>query len=172
MDNISLQKKIIAAVVFLVIIIVLGAGYFYRQPISDFLKKFPWKPEVEDKKEVKSELSLPSGFPADIPLEKGAVLEQSYIQDYPENLKQLTIVFESKKTADENYGIYESFLKEKNWNIINAHKEGEIYNLYGRKDGQDINMVIVKNKEQAGASSISISVVLSGVAEIKNEIIY
>ncbi len=61
---------------------------------------------------------FPTDFPSDIPVEKDVKLVQSQIIEYP-GIKQLSIVFSSEKTVQENYDLYADFLKQSNWIIHN-----------------------------------------------------
>lgn len=100
---------------------------------------------------------LPTNFPADIPVEKGVKVEQSYSLNYV-GQKQLTIVFQSTKTVKENYAIYEDFLKKENWSISNKYESAKLSSLYGTKDSNDINVTI---SESAVASSVKSQVSIS-----------
>lgn len=100
----------------------------------------------------------PSDFPVDIPIEAGVQVEQSYGLNYV-GQKQLTIVFLSSKTIEENYSLYSDFLKKQNWNIVNEYKSPKLSSLYGTKESYDINVTISENTSSPSAKSqVSISV--------------
>ncbi|MCK9345020.1 MAG: hypothetical protein M0P64_02755 [Candidatus Pacebacteria bacterium] len=103
-------------------------------------------------------ISVPADFPADIPTEKGAKVEQSYSLNYA-NQKQLTIVFLSAKTVKENYNLYADFLKKQNWSVANTYEGIPVSSLYATKENNDINITISENiSTPMIKSQVSISV--------------
>jgi hypothetical protein len=102
--------------------------------------------------------SVPTDFPTDIPIEKGAKFQQSYSLNY-DSQKQLSIVFLSAKTVKENYSLYSDFLKKQNWNVLNTHDDPAVSSLYGTKENNDINVTISNNTSNASTKSqVSVSV--------------
>jgi len=102
--------------------------------------------------------SMPTDFPADVPLESGAQVEQSYSLDYS-GQKQLTYVFMSRKTVEENYTLYTDFLNEQSWDLVNSYESPALSSLYGRKEGSDINVTISEIASSPGLrSQVSISI--------------
>jgi len=99
--------------------------------------------------------SVPPDFPANIPLEEGAKVEQSYSLDYGAQ-KQLTYVFDSKKTSKENYSLYADFFESDDWGVLNTHEGETVSALYASKDNFDINVTI--SKSVSGNTQVSISV--------------
>lgn len=93
---------------------------------------------------------LPTNFPTSIPIEEGALNEQSYSLAYP-GQKQLTIVFPSTKTVNENYLLYIDFLTTDMWTVVSSYENDSIATLYAMKDNNDINITIT-------AEQVSISV--------------
>ena len=102
--------------------------------------------------------SAPTDFPTDIPIEKGAQVQQSYSLNYA-GQKQLTMVFLSSKTVKENYSLYAGFLKTQGWNVSNTYQNSALSSLYGTKGNTAINITISENTMSAPAKSqVSISV--------------
>ncbi len=100
----------------------------------------------------------PTDFPTDIPVEKGAQVQQSYGLDYA-GQKQLTMVFLSSKTVKENYFLYAGFLKTQGWNVSNTYQKSALSSLYGTKGDTSVNVTISENTMTAPAKSqVSISV--------------
>ena len=85
--------------------------------------------------------NMPTDFPTDIPVENGVKVEQSYRLDYA-GQKQLTIVFLSDKTVEENYSLYADFLKKQGWTVSNKYESPALSSLYGTKESNDINVTI------------------------------
>ncbi len=97
-------------------------------------------------------------FPTDIPLEAGAQISQSYSVNYAEQ-KQLTLVFLSTKTIQENYTLYAEFLKQQNWNVSNQYESETLSSLYGTKDQYSINITMSADTSASSTQSqVSISV--------------
>ncbi|MBI2459621.1 MAG: hypothetical protein HYV53_03660 [Parcubacteria group bacterium] len=87
--------------------------------------------------------SLSAGFPETIPLEGKTKIVESYSANYQNSaVKQFTVVFESKKTAKENYEFYKKWAEDNKWQIINFLDKDNLKALYLRKDNEDINAVI------------------------------
>ena len=102
--------------------------------------------------------SMPTDFPADIPVEKDAKVDQSYRLSYTGQM-QLAFAFESAKTAIENYDLYADFLKKQNWNVSNKYESATVSSLYGTKEANDINVTMSENAGAVGVKSqVSISV--------------
>lgn len=102
--------------------------------------------------------SMPTDFPTDIPIEKGATVQQSYGLDYA-GQKQLSIVFLSAKTVKEDYSLYADFLSKQGWNVVNKYEDEKLSSLYGTKESNEINVTINENVSSTTTESqVSISV--------------
>lgn len=106
--------------------------------------------------------SVPNGFPTDIPIEEGAQVEESYGYD-DAGQKQLTLVFLSNKTVEQNFILYKDFLTKQKWNISNEYEGEKVSSLYATKDdlyySNDINVTLGENLTDASTKSrISISI--------------
>lgn len=102
--------------------------------------------------------NIPTDFPTDIPIEEGVKVEQSYGLNYV-GQKQLTFVFLSSKTTEENYAIYVDFLEKQNWNVSNKYASSTVSSLYGTKGSYDINVTIHENEQNSSVrSQVSVSV--------------
>lgn len=167
-----MNKKIITIIIVILILIssvAIGFFYYVRENIE--------KPYVEENYNVDSEINLeqpvsiagepikieygkefPADFPANIPYENEATINQSYSLDYS-GKKQLTIVFQSEKTVKQNYEIYSDFLKKDGWNIVNKYESKELTSLYGAKESNEINVTIsldnVSKKVQVSISVLN-----------------
>ena len=103
--------------------------------------------------------SLPADFPANMPLEKGITVEQSYRLNY-EGQNQFSLVFLSDKSVAENYATYGTFLEKEKWNISNKYQSKNLASLYGSKESHDINVTISEHMQASSSaeSKVSISV--------------
>jgi len=102
--------------------------------------------------------TTPSDFPADIPLEKGAKIEQSFSFN-SETQKQSTIVFLSSKTVKENYAFYTDFFQKQGLTIptTNTYESAGISAFYVTRDATDIS-ITVSQVPTTTLSQVSISV--------------
>ncbi|MDP3993941.1 MAG: hypothetical protein U1C57_00455 [Candidatus Doudnabacteria bacterium] len=110
---------------------------------------------------VKKELApneAPAGFPAEIPIEEGAVIAQNYEVDAPDGRHQATRVFISTKTVSQNYQIYSQFLSQNDWEIISQLREENYAALFAAKDGGNLSISISKNSI-TGAVKVDLSAV-------------
>lgn len=143
------------------IVIVLGLGIFAIKQKGTQVQPSTAGQTTTTTPEPKKEdygTNMPTDFPTDIPVEKGAKVEQSYSLNYT-GQKQLTIVFQSTKTVKENYVFYTDFLKKQNWNVINKYESPKLSSLYGAKESNDINVAISENASDTSVESqVSISV--------------
>ena len=97
-------------------------------------------------------------FPTDIPLEAGAQISQSYSLDYT-GQRQLTIVFTSTQTVQENYALYADFLKQHDWTLVNQHESETLSFLYATKEQNAINVTLSADVSASpDQSQVSISV--------------
>jgi len=84
---------------------------------------------------------LPPDFPSNIPIENGSKMTQGDSKDYGDQ-KQLTIVFNTAKTIEQNFTLYSDFLGGDGWSMRNKYKDKNIASLYGTKQGSNINITI------------------------------
>jgi len=141
------------------VIVITGVGLFTWgiQKDNQNFKQQTVTPTQEPQK-IEFGTKIPTDFPTDIPVEQGVTVEQSYSLNYV-GQKQLTIVFPSSKTVEENYALYADFLKNKNWNISNKYESMKVSSLYGTKESNDINVTISDNTSNPSVKSqVSISV--------------
>lgn len=152
----SEHKKLIAVLIgamTLTAIVICSAFYIYSH------QKFAEPQTVAAQPEpVKTDFgtTIAPDFPTNIPIEKGAVVNQSYSLDYA-GQKQLTIVFPSTKTIAANYVLYTAFLKTDGWTVSNTYESANLSSLYASKGTNDINVTISEGTAPA-KSQVSISV--------------
>ncbi len=77
---------------------------------------------------------LPDGFPADIPLEKGAQITQNYTAQAG-GVSQATRVWVTGKTLDQNFQIYQSFFSnsKNGWTIQNTVNQPNLKSITASK---------------------------------------
>lgn len=143
----TMNMKIVCGITVLALISGIAYAYVY-----------PQNPVPQGPPRTDFGTSAPPDFPANIPVESDAKINQSYSLDYT-GQKQLTIVFLSAKTVEENHSLYTDFLKNQNWDISNTYSTSSLSSLYGTKENYDINVTISKDSSNTTVESqISISV--------------
>ena len=150
------QIKTISAVI--IIFLVLGAGFLL------FLKyrTFP-NPEdsltinpstslgtndepktvlVENTPMIDGALSLPGGFPQDIPLETGNLIESATTY-YPEqNVRQLSLSYWSSRTMTEKYAEYKNYMTTSGYKITEEDTNAPVRAIFGVKEDRNLSVAI------------------------------
>jgi hypothetical protein len=99
---------------------------------------------------------LPAGFPTDIPVDTSSKLSQSYVLNDPErNIKQYTVEFNTKLSAEAEYKNYLDFMNANGYNFAEKSKKINFY-LYGTKNNDDLSVVF---SSQNNVTTVSISYV-------------
>src|SRR3990167_221186 len=166
MENLKIKNLIIGALIILVIIaaVIFLSIYWrhYQKSSKNFQVQSLMQVELEAQPKVykpaKTDFGnkIPPDFIQEIPIEKKAKIEQSYSFDYS-GQKQLTIVFESEKTIEQNRKIYSDFLANNQWSVVNNYFDKKIASLYGLKENKEIN-VTISFDELAKKTNVSISI--------------
>lgn len=110
---------------------------------------------VVTKKDVPTN-EVPDKFPKDIPVEADAKITQNYNATSVDGTFQATRVFETKKTLDANFKIYQDYLKNNNWKIESTVNQPEYKMLYASSGASTIQIAMNDNKV-AKVSTIDIS---------------
>lgn len=87
----------------------------------------------------------PQGFPADIPIEKGATITQNYNATADNGLVQATRTFITKQTLDQNFTIYSNYLKNAGWSITNTLNLSTTKVLSAKKGDANLQITISTN---------------------------
>ncbi len=163
----------LSAIITLVIIVLLLAGYLAFS--KGQLKQNNGKKDQQiserqlnvRKEEVKKD-QLPKDFPANLPIEEGATITQNYNATSADGTFQATRVFETKKSLDENYKIYQNYLQANGWKIQADLKQDNYQMLLGVKEGSSLQVSINKNSVN-GISTVDISYSKSLVKKESNK---
>lgn len=152
----NINTKIISAIV--VILLVLGVGYILlgkdrvpeginqQVPVGNGNKK----PVVvvENSPMVNGMLSVPAGFPQDVPLEKGSVLESTTIH-YPEqNAEQLHVSYQSSRTVAQKFAEYRDYMTTSGYKVTESGSSTSGGVISGTKGGTNLSVVI--NSSEGG----------------------
>lgn len=145
------SQKIKTSSAIFIIILVLVAGYFLfvrnrdlgkiTRPLSNGNEE-SMKVVVENTPMVNGSLSLPSGFPIDIPIEKGSVLE-SVTTSYPEQkAKQLSVSYKSAKTVTQKYTEYKDYMKTVGYELSEGNISSPVRAIFGTKKEANLSVAI------------------------------
>lgn len=141
-----------------IVLLVLGAGYAlstkYRtsnqgdSSVSPANDDRPATVVVENTPMVNGTIPAPAGFPQDIPLEKGEILE-SAITQYPEqNAKQLSLSYQSAKTIAQKYAEYKSYMQQAGYQITEGDASSPVRAIFGTKESANLSVAISSLKKQ------------------------
>ncbi len=133
-------NKILLAVCLALIAVVAVLAFVYRKTA-----KAPQEVKFSAAKITNLEnTSLPEFFPAEIPLENGAEITQNYNAE-KDGQMQATRKFISKKTLQENFDLYKSWMDKNSWQVVSSIDGEETKNLSAKKDGSSLSVNISVN---------------------------
>jgi len=99
---------------------------------------------------------VPVAFPADIPWETGVKILQNFqIKNTVTGKTQSTRVYDSAKTVDQNFTIYQSYLKNGGWVVKSALSQPNIKNLDAAKGSA--RMTITIGKDPTGKVMVNVT---------------
>lgn len=104
----------------------------------------------------------PIGFPSEIPIEENAEFVQNFNTNTTDGRFQASRVFKTTKTLEENYKIYDDYLKSRNWDIKSVVDEENYKMIYARRGNIEFQ-VSMDNNLVYNIKTISIS-----YTEVKN----
>ncbi len=87
----------------------------------------------------------PQSFPSAIPIEQGAKITQNYNATAPNGMFQATRVFETGKSLDENFTLYNAFLKSDGWTLTNTVDQPTAKLLSAKKDQAQLQISMTEN---------------------------
>ena len=145
----SPNVKIISAVI--IIILILGLSYVLytnykpaveRSPMSDNTKDTSEVVMVENTPMVNGVLSAPTGFPQEIPLESGAIIESATTK-YPGGIAtQLSASYKSSKTLAQKYTEYKNYMTAAGYQITESGNGSTLKAIFGTDSNVNLSVVI------------------------------
>ena len=97
-------------------------------------------PIVETTKVVNGITPAPTGFPSDIPIEAGAILESNTTYYPDQNAEQLTLSYKSTKTVTQKYTEYKNYLTKAGYQITEGSSTSPVRAVFGTKP--DVNLTV------------------------------
>jgi len=168
------QIKTISAIV--IVLLVLGVGYVlyakYRAPRDENQQvsnssdnaggnQKPMKVVVENSPVVNGALSVPIGFPKDIPIEKGVILE-SATTNYPDQkAEQLSLSYRSSKTIAQKYAEYKDYMSRAGYTLTEGSTSAPVRAIFGTKENANLSVAISSSK---GKTLVQLSYLLKSVS--------
>lgn len=122
-------------IILIIAVILIGAVYYF----SIKFKKEETKTFSDELSSSGKNVEIPENFPKDLPIVESNLIE-AYTRD--QDTKDITTVFESRKSAKENYDYYLNYAKTNGWQIDDAIElnNGSIFGISARKDNFFLNM--------------------------------
>lgn len=91
---------------------------------------------------VNGVLPIPQGFPEDIPLEDGEIVESSTTYYPDQNAKQLSVSYRSAKTMVEKYAEYKDYMNQAGWSVSEEDTSAQTKILLDVKGKANLSVVI------------------------------
>jgi hypothetical protein len=133
----SSKKFIVGFIIFAIIVVVFaGVSAWWLRGRQQVAEQNKANTPTDKPYAIKSDVAftkLPQKFPADIPLEAGALVTQNYNATTPDGQFQATRMFVTAKSLDENLAIYTAYFKKAGWDVKSTVNQPAIKMLYGVK---------------------------------------
>ncbi|MDO8728810.1 MAG: hypothetical protein Q7K26_02840 [bacterium] len=137
----------------LIIILILGAGFLlftrYRAPDtqvnlskSDSNDRKPATVVVENTLMVNGIIPVPVGFPQEIPLENGSLLESATTRYPRDNATQLSLNYQSAKTVTQKYMEYKDYMNRVGYQVTEGGARSSVRALFGTKEGANLSVAL------------------------------
>ena len=163
------QIKTISTVV--VILLALGAGYVLFAKYRPFLSQanLPTSESTNDQSAtvmvkntpmVNGTILAPRGFPPDIPLESSNLTESATTEFPGENVRQLSVSYQSSKTVAEKYAEYRNYMTASGYQITEGDTSSPIRTILGTKESANLSVIISRAE---GRTLVQLSYLLKSV---------
>ncbi len=151
----SPNVKIISVII--AILLILGVGYILIGKYNVPAKNIPQtsvdntsnqEPAVivENTPKVDGILSAPAGFPKDIPLENGAVLESATTRYPDQEAQQLSVSYRSSRTVAQKYAEYKAYMTQAGYEITEGATNAPVRAIFGTKSNANLSVAISSSK--------------------------
>lgn len=135
-------KRVIFLVLILILVAMIYVVFMSSQKEGDGTQIEVTKESVTvEKIDQSSGNKVPSGFPADIPLEIGNITEANKAAYSDRGLMQYTVLYSTTKTPQEIYTTYEKYMMDSGYDFGSKGKSPETNSLYGLKDSKDLSVI-------------------------------
>ena len=144
MHNFLQSKRLIWVFVIIAAVAIVATGIaalWYKQ---QSFQSGETKSSQITKKSISVE-KVPENFPAGLPLETGAKVTQNYTATTATGGVQATREFETKKTLDENYKLYQDYLKKNDWQFSGGTNQPDLKVISADKGDLHITITINNN---------------------------
>lgn len=151
MDNITHTSKFIwffAVIGILAVVIIVIVAIVVPKQTNAPAQKQADTADIPEFKPVVTKVAnekLPDKFPADLPLETGAKVVDNYNATSTSGNVQATREYESAKTPEQNYGVYNDFFNKNNWEVLTSSNTTTDRSLTVRKEQTVIQVLFYQN---------------------------
>ena len=145
------NTKIISAV--LVIVLVFGIGYIllgkYSVPekadeevVGGISEDQEPMVVVENTPMINGAISVPAGFPEDIPIEKVGITESSTTAYPDQGAEQLSVSYKSSKTITQKYAEYKTYMSKSGYTLTEGGANTPVRAIFGTKADANLSVAI------------------------------
>lgn len=147
------SKFIIALIIIVVVAAIVGALYFNFSKFQEETESVRAPAPV-----YAAQGEIVRGFPAELILDEGARVEQSYIIEYAPNLKQYTATYSSAASMTSLFSRYRQFFQTNGWDITNEiTDQAASRGLYAHYIADEVSVAII---DGAASRQIIVSYVI------------
>ena len=112
---------------------------------------------VENTPMVDGVLPVPPGFPPEIPLENGEILESATTWYPIEDVTQLSLSYRSSKTAAQKYAEYKNYMDQAGYSVTEGDFSSATKAVFGTQAKANLSVVI---SSADGATLVQLSYLL------------
>jgi hypothetical protein len=100
---------------------------------------------------------VPQAMPKNLPFETGAKILQNFEIKDPSGKTQSTRSYVSQKTIDDNYAIYQKYIKDNAWTVVSGLSQPTVKNIDATKASARLDITISQNP--AGQVTVNVTYV-------------
>lgn len=147
MGNLQNEKVVLFLVIIVATLsIALGRILYWKLPLFDgHTRNLSTVVMVENTPMVDGVLPAPAGFPQDIFLESGEIVESATTYYPSQNATQLSVSYLSSGTIEGKYNEYRNYMQQAGYNLTEGGTGTQIRTLSGTKNSNSLS-VIIKNE--------------------------
>lgn len=151
------KRSLIIVGVLAVAVIILAAFYFSRN-------QNPASRDFTAEQKIVTTSDIPSGFPADFPVEAGSTVLQNYESVTNDGRKQSTRVATTAKSAEEATSIYRDYFIQRGWSDISTKQaDSTTLRLFLQRGDNRLSITFTANAGSANTIEITLTEVETGV---------
>jgi len=87
-------------------------------------------------------MPVPQGFPQDIPVERSSIVDSKALEYKEENLKELSVSYESTESVQVKYSEYKTYLSQAGYTVTEGNPNSPVKSMTGLKPEANLAVVI------------------------------